>query len=395
MITTLDLQKKKDLYGYYLCDNLKFYSKLEAIEFSKRTGKLITWHFNDEVFSKYDWKQEPKESIQELYRKRAQQLRDNYDYLVLLYSSGSDSDNILKTFIDNNIKLDEVVSMINYEGSNDRHSKLNAEIFELAIPIIKECQKKQPHLKHRIHDITKDVIDKFSSLDLNYLYEQNVLYTNFHSTLHEIRKKVYDWNEKFNSGKKVAFIMGIDKPKFDIDFKGNLKFRFGEPSVASAISAKTMIENNPWEFNELFYWSPDFVQIPIKQAHIVKNFIKRNGIDKFTKNPSTKGTFALQPPNAAAVILYLNFSGERFWLTNEDLNKLIYPHWYNKPFQYKTISNVFFDKDEWFTSLSMNEQIKRNWWSTMQKVLEITNTDPLKESSFLKPVACKFYNLGD
>jgi hypothetical protein len=384
---------KKDIYGFYLCGGLKFHSKVEAMEFSQISGKPLYWNYNDEVFSLCDWTKEPADSITELYRKRAQQLRDNYDYLVLLYSSGSDSDNILKTFIDNNIKLDEVVSMINYEASKDKLSKLNAEIFEIAIPTIKECQKKQPQLKHRIHDITSDVIEKYSSLDLNYLYEQNVLYTNFHSTLHEIRKKVYDWNEKFNSGKRVAFIMGIDKPKLDIDFKGNLKFKFGEPSVSSAISAKTMMENNPWEFNELFYWSPDFPEIAIKQAHIVKNFFKRNGLSKFKKNPFTKGTFTLQPPQGAFIIMYLDSLGERFWLTNEDLNSMIYPYWYKKPYQYKTISNVFYDKDDWFNNLSMNEQIKKNWWATMQKILEFTNTNPLKDSLHIKPVVCKLYNL--
>lgn len=385
---------KKDIYGFYLCEGLKFHSKMEALEFSKISGKPIYWNYNDEAFSLHDWTKQPADSITELYRKRAQQLRDNYDYLVLIYSSGSDSDNILKTFIDNNIKLDEVVSMIDYTGSKDRLSKLNAEIFEVAIPTIKECQKKQPELKHRIHDITDDVIEKFSFLDLNYLYEQNGLYSNFQSTLHEIKKKIYDWNEKFNSGKRVAFIIGVDKPKLEINSKGNLKFLFSQPALG-IISAKTIMENNPWEFNELFYWSPDFPQIAIKQAHIIKNFIKRNGISKFKKNPTTKGTFNVQSPDGAFVMMFIDDSGERFWLTNEDLNVMIYPYWYTKPHQYKTISCVFYDKDEWVMNLSMNEPIKKNWWSTMQKILEFTNTNPLKDATYSKNVASKFYNLGD
>ena len=88
-----------DRLGCYRVGDLKFYSKLEAIEMHTRTGIHPHWDFNEAVFSSYDWTVEPEENILELYRQRAQQLRDKYDYIILIYSGGADSETILQSFI--------------------------------------------------------------------------------------------------------------------------------------------------------------------------------------------------------------------------------------------------------------------------------------------------------
>ena len=88
---------RQDIFGFYRVGNLKLYSQIEALEISQRLNLPITWHFNDEVYSSFDWTKEPDESISELYKKRCEQLREKYDYLVLFYSGGADSDNILNS----------------------------------------------------------------------------------------------------------------------------------------------------------------------------------------------------------------------------------------------------------------------------------------------------------
>ena len=66
-----------DQFGYYTVGPaFKTYSKLQAIEEMQRTGIHLEWHFNREKYSKYDWTTEPTESLDELYRRRAQQIRD-------------------------------------------------------------------------------------------------------------------------------------------------------------------------------------------------------------------------------------------------------------------------------------------------------------------------------
>ena len=45
---------RQDKFGYYTADNLKFFRKLEAIEYELKTGKEFHWNFNDEIYSCHD-----------------------------------------------------------------------------------------------------------------------------------------------------------------------------------------------------------------------------------------------------------------------------------------------------------------------------------------------------
>ena len=74
----------QDKLGVYRVGDLKFYSKLEAIEMHTKTGIHPHWDFNEAVFSSYDWTVEPKEDLLELYKQRAEQLRNQYDYIILI-----------------------------------------------------------------------------------------------------------------------------------------------------------------------------------------------------------------------------------------------------------------------------------------------------------------------
>jgi hypothetical protein len=85
--------------GYYNCDGLEFESKIQAFFHSLKTNKPVEWIFNDFEFNLHDWLNEPLESLDQLYDKRARELREKYDYLILSYSGGSDSHQILMSFI--------------------------------------------------------------------------------------------------------------------------------------------------------------------------------------------------------------------------------------------------------------------------------------------------------
>ena len=99
-----NIEYSGDQFGYYTVgSNFKTYSKLLAVEEMRRTGVHLEWHFNREQYANYEWTQEPVESLDELYRQRAQQIRDSYDYIVIFYSGGADSWCMLDTFIKNDI----------------------------------------------------------------------------------------------------------------------------------------------------------------------------------------------------------------------------------------------------------------------------------------------------
>ena len=98
---------KSDKFGYYRVGSDKFYSKLLAIKAQtlSQNKEFVHWHFHDDAFASKNWAVEPDISLTTLYKWRAEQLRQKYDYIVLFYSGGADSNNILDTFVNNNIPM--------------------------------------------------------------------------------------------------------------------------------------------------------------------------------------------------------------------------------------------------------------------------------------------------
>jgi hypothetical protein len=97
------LQRK---YGCWIVGGIAFDHKLEALRHASNTNNSnIEFYYHNHVFDSVNRGLLGKVPLTTLYKERAEQLRDNYDYLVLHYSGGSDSHNILHTFLSNNIKL--------------------------------------------------------------------------------------------------------------------------------------------------------------------------------------------------------------------------------------------------------------------------------------------------
>ena len=88
-----------------------FFNKIECLQYaSKIKNYKVSYHLFDSAYEALDWTAEPKSSLDELYKLRAWQIRDKYKYVVLAFSGGADSSNVLDTFIENNIPLDEIVT---------------------------------------------------------------------------------------------------------------------------------------------------------------------------------------------------------------------------------------------------------------------------------------------
>ena len=117
-----------DFYSHWTVGNEKFYSKPMAVEYASRTGQQIHFNFFNHVYDKVDWTKEPKQSLQELYKLRAEQLLSKYDYVILLLSGGSDSTSIVRTFLNNGYKPNEIVSYGVVNNFIDKNSITNLEI---------------------------------------------------------------------------------------------------------------------------------------------------------------------------------------------------------------------------------------------------------------------------
>lgn len=362
----------QDVLGYYTCDTIKFYSKLEAYEFAKDHPEKVKWHFNDEVYSSYDWTVEPTESLAELYRQRAHQLRDKYDYVVLWFSGGADSNNVLNSFIDNDIKLDEVVSMINYSATGDKENYLNGEIFHVASPKIITSQAKQPHLHHRFLDLAQPYIDFFSEREsIDWVYGMNDLLNPNNIVRQEIKLKIPEWAKMILDGKKVGFIWGTCKPRV-MCLNGKYIWAFEDAIQGQSKDLQTV--DKDWDFNELFYWSPDLPKLCIKQAHVIKNYMKSSP----PNDPNmVKETFAAtcltldvdvntwpNPWNVSLYelgLMYAHKNPKTKILDSDKVHSLIYPGWIKVPFQIKG-SIIFTPRDTWFFELSENTtKAKYNW----------------------------------
>ena len=150
--------------GYYICDGKEFTSKIQACLHAEKVNKPLSWIFNNHIFEKNDWKTEPVESLDALYDQRACELREKYDYLILSYSGGADSHNILMSFIRQNLLIDEIIvntmdkgnskyTIVNQNIQDPRHAA--SEHYLQTIPRLKEVENLIPRTKISIFDLIK------------------------------------------------------------------------------------------------------------------------------------------------------------------------------------------------------------------------------------------------
>ena len=378
---------RQDKFGFYQVGDFRTYSKFEAIEQHVKTGQKLLWRFNDEVFSSYDWSQEPTESLRELYRQRAQQLRDQYDYIVLWFSGGADCTNILNSFIDNDIKLDEVASQVNYDATGDKFNFLNAEIFNVASVVAESAKQQQPWLRHTVIDLCKMATEYFANKGLNFdwIYHANSYVNPNNTARRDIKLSMPHWTKMFNEGKKVAFVSGIDKPRVN-GVNGQYFFKFAD--LIESVNAESQTLNRDWEFNELFYWTPDCPKIVIKQAHVIKNYLKLCSATspfitddiKLTNNITT------------------TIGKKIYYLTSHGIHTLIYPKWVPVLYQFKPRSIPFTERDSWFFNLPDSDPAKYAWKAGLEhrwkSTPEIFKQDANNIYRGFKNISSKIYSLG-
>jgi len=354
--------EQRDRFGFYQVGDYKTYSKLEAIQLHEKTGIHPTWNFNQEVFSKFDWTQEPHESLQELYRRRAQQIRDRYDYLVLFYSGGADSKNILDTFIDNNIKLDECASFWAQEADRNLDSHFSKEVARVAIPDM----AKHKDIKHRIIDlveVTNKVLGN-SDIKFEWIYFVNNMFSPNNFVRNKLRRLIPEYKRMIDSGKSVCFIWGSEKPRVHFA-NGKYAIRF-QDVIDNCVSPYLQQYSLPGEADELFYWSPDFVEGIIKQAHVIKRFLRQGPLNDLFWN-SKPGTH-----NYGSAVR----KDKTYYLSAHGLNLLIYPKWDHTTISVgKPSSIVWSERDEWFFKSQSWNSAAINWQNGIEKLNQILKTN--------------------
>jgi hypothetical protein len=324
-------------FGYYLCNGVSFQSKIDALLYSTTIQKPVEWVFYQEIFSKYLWHIEPSETLDQLYDRRSRELREKYDYVILSYSGGADTNNILESFIRQNLHIDEII--INHMSSitkkttildpNVKASWNFAAEHELqAIPRLKYIRDKLPKTKITELDVSDMVINSMKEFD----DADWVLHRNGQLTIGQLFRYNYfhfrEIKKQFDKNLKIGIIVGVDKPKTKI--KSDNKFYIYFNDLTTNIA--TINDFNDEYTNttvELFYWSIDCLDLLCKQAHVIKKWLeKAPGRQYYWKNP-----------DANVVRLF----HERW------LRPLIYTTWDNNWFQAdKATQWINCEFDSWF-----------------------------------------------
>ena len=346
-----------DKLGVYRVGDLKFYSKLEAIEMHTRTGTHPHWDFNEAVYSSYDWTQEPTENILELYQQRAVQLREKYDHIVLMYSGGADSTTMLESFVNNGINVDEVASYINYDATGDKDNYLNAEIFRVSVNKIDQLKQKYPWLKYRLIDLTELTLDLFgqNQTRFDWIYSMNMFFNPNAAARDQLALKIKEWADIIHSGKRFCIVWAHDKPRIHHE-NGRWMFRFID-LIDNGPTVKSISGQNPYT-DELFYWSPDMPEIVIKQCHLIKNYLSSELVKTLPFVSTEKSDLA-----------YRTIDGVKYWLSNHGVHRLIYPDWDINTFSNgKPNSIIFSDRDFWFYNIENQNHIKKNWAVGLDKL---------------------------
>ena len=230
-------------------------------------------YYFDKEFSSVDWTIEPKETLDELYRKRAEQIREKYDYVVLAYSGGIDSSTVLETFYYNNIKIDEIlmVGAFSKDANSLSDENHNGEIYQSAIPTLQKFNL--PDTKITQFDYTT-LFDNVNNFSLIRDYGSDWIHKigSFYGIHHLFWADVGDHIVR-DPDKKTAIIFGLEKPyiQFDPIFK-RYYTEFND------FSFKAYGHKNRTEADHIgrvaFFTDGDTTDIIRKQLHILKNYFQ-------------------------------------------------------------------------------------------------------------------------
>lgn len=328
--------------GYYTVGDNKFFSKTAALIEATKTNIFPHWHFGDLEFSTVDFTKSTVVDLTELYKQRAIQLREKYDYLILSFSGGSDSWTVLHSFISNKIHIDEILvkwpvnatSNLYIPNSRDTRTENILSEWDLCIkPILQQISVHHPATKITVYDYSDDFESE--------LVEDDWLCVNDHLTPGVFRRFGLELTENQRklqeAGKTVAMIWGIDKPQ--LAFKDNCVYMYFLDKLANT-SGVTGSANR---INELFFWTPDMPELAVQQAKKV--------YEHFVLNPKL-----------ASLIVFPGQSSQSKKEYDRIAKQIIYPDWDINTFQVDKPTNVVNNQyDWWMFKLLQDYRYLQSW----------------------------------
>lgn len=341
-------------YGSWEVGTESFTNKIQALLRATELKSTVQYKYFHDIWYNFDRSLLGKISLKELYRQRAQMLRDKYDYLILYYSGGSDSWTVLNTFLENNIKLDCIYvrwpkrAENSYVPNTANRSAFNF-MSEWDFVLKKDLEwlaQAHPEITIEFEDWTDDLTPTY--FNDNIFTKQNHMY----SAANLLRMQRFSPTEirLLDQGKRVGEIWGIDKPIVLEYDEGKVGMMFKDEIVSVGQGYPGNLDGP-----EFFYWSPEFPLLAFEGAYQLFLFYKAN--------PPLRGI--VSGKNWANMYNNKLFVEQRAMYadyTQHLTRKVVYPDWDFNKFQAekpKTITRE--DKDFWLYNTDELKPIVDRW----------------------------------
>lgn len=273
---------------FYYDENRNIYYNRNDMLLVPKKGKYRRFYYYDNEFGRVEWTKEPLDDLWTLYSRRAQQIRDEFDYVILCYSGGLDSTNALEAFYYNNIHIDEILvvgafSQDSFYGSDENH---NGDIYHNVYPTLKKLDL--PNTKITVKDYSTYFNDPNNFPLIKKYGADFALHLGPYTSVHNLFWADLKHFIGQDNNKKTCYIMGSDKPRLCVDSGLGLFYtEFNDSAVADYGSV--FVDENFQRVN--FYSDPKAEYIIRKQLHMVMRFYIKNVLidktmthDEYNKN---------------------------------------------------------------------------------------------------------------
>jgi hypothetical protein len=183
-------------------------------------------------------------------------------------------------------------------------------------------------------DISQIINDIYLRPDVKFDYIYNIKGIASANSLARsyIREYVDDYKKIMDSGKRMCFIWGAEKPRLKLI---NDRYHACFIDVFSETNLRLQSLANQGYYDELFFWAPDTAPIVAKQSHILLKLLKQT--------PDTSDWLT----NVSGAHLPQTRTGK--YLRNDIYHTMIYPGWDPTTIVAPKPQNLLLsERDNWF-----------------------------------------------
>jgi len=348
-------------HGYYICNRKEFLSKVDACLYSQLNNKPVRWNFLDDHFGVYDWTVEPEVTLDELYDQRARELREQYDYIILSYSGGSDSHNMVESFIRQGLHIDEILTNHLSTVANKTTvldptvtdtTNFHAEHDLQAMPRLRELHHRIPRTKITVLDMSQSLIE---SMKATFVDETWALHGSDHLSMSYQFRTNYmyfaELKKQFDKGKSIGFVLGSDKPNtYLMDNSLYLDFSDRVANLPNLAQHNIDYENISLEF---FYWASTTAPMICKQTHVIRRWVEHASEEhKALWRRRDMAAWRSYKEKITRGLIYTTWNDEWFQTTKGSV-------WWNTQY------------DLWAHSTPELEQVRNNWKRGLSHVVKL------------------------